>query len=160
VHVEAKKKVVAGMFARKSREPAQVDACVVLDPIIDGARRALETYLGGARGKGDAQIALGADRKPVIELRWWGEIPAETFGRIHHLPPDYLAAIMAGLRDRGLLDVEGHLTESGRATKDRIETLTDALAEAPYAALDAVEVDELVACLAPIASRLRETGSR
>lgn len=82
VHVEAKKKVVAGMFARKSHEPASVAECVVLDPTIDRARLALETYLGGARGKGDAQIALGQDRKPVIELRWYGELPAEVFGRL------------------------------------------------------------------------------
>lgn len=82
VHVEAKKKVVAGMFARKSHEPAQVPTCVVLDPAIDRARLALETYLGGARGRGDAQIALGAARNAVVDLRWQGELPADVFGRI------------------------------------------------------------------------------
>ena len=51
-------------------------------------------------------------------------------------------------------------TDAGRATKDRIEALTDTLAEAPYAALDPADLDELVACLEPIASRLRETGSQ
>ena len=63
--------------------------------------------------------------------------PAETFGRIHHLPKPYLASVMAGLRDRGLVDGSGHFTDAGRATKDRIEAMTDRLAEAPYAALDA-----------------------
>jgi 23S rRNA (uracil1939-C5)-methyltransferase len=85
VHVEAKAKaknaVIAGMFARKSREPAAVSECVVLDPTIDRARLALEAYLGGARGRGDAQIALGHDRKPVIELKWHGELPADVFRR-------------------------------------------------------------------------------
>lgn len=86
--------------------------------------------------------------------------PPESFGRIHHLPPAYLDAVMGRLRDRGLVDVDGHFTDAGRATKDRIESRTDALAEAPYAALSADELVELVEVLEPIASRLRETGSR
>lgn len=81
--------------------------------------------------------------------------PAETFGRIHHLPQPYLASVMAGLRDRGLVDGTGHFTDAGRATKERIEAMTDRLAASPYAALDAVALDELAAVLAPIAGRLR-----
>ena len=50
---------------------------------------------------------------------------------------------MNGLRDRGLLDAPGHLTDAGRATKDRIESLTDALAEAPYDGLEPLELDQL-----------------
>lgn len=86
--------------------------------------------------------------------------PPETFGRIHHLPASYLAGVMARLRERGILDDAGRFTAAGRATKERVEKLTDALAEAPYAALDADELAELVACLQPIADRLVETGSR
>jgi hypothetical protein len=86
--------------------------------------------------------------------------PAETFGRIHHLPRTYLASVMEGLRDRGIVDAAGHLTDVGRATKDRIEAMTDALAEAPYALLELAEVTELIASLAPIAAKLRKTGSR
>ncbi|MFC6344382.1 DUF4304 domain-containing protein, partial [Nocardioides hankookensis] len=51
----------------------------------------------------------------------------------------------------GLVDAAGRLTEAGRATKDRVEALTDVLAEAPYDGLTAAELDELVACLEPIA---------
>ena len=83
-----------------------------------------------------------------------GVHPAETFGRIHHLPKPYLASVMAGLRERGLVDASGHFTEAGRATKDRIEAMTDALAEAPYAGLEVVEIDELVTVLGPITARL------
>ncbi|MBL0747687.1 SCO6745 family protein [Nocardioides baculatus] len=81
--------------------------------------------------------------------------PAETFGRIHHLPQPYLASVMAGLRDRGLVDGTGHFTDAGRATKERIEAMTDRLAASPYAALDPDALDELAAVLAPIAGRLR-----
>ena len=89
-----------------------------------------------------------------------GIYPAESFGRIHHLPKARLAAVMDGLRDRGLLDASGRLTDAGRATKDRIESLTDALAEAPYEGLDSFELDELVILLEPIAGRLQATGSK
>ena len=88
-----------------------------------------------------------------------GIYPAESFGRIHHLPEARLAAVMDGLRDRGLVDASGHLTDAGRATKARIESLTDALAEAPYDGLEPRELDELIASLEPIAGRLQEAGS-
>lgn len=81
--------------------------------------------------------------------------PAETFGRIHHLAEPYLAQVMAGLRGRGLIDEGGHFTEAGRATKDRIEAMTDRLAEAPYARLEAGDLDELVTALGPIAARVQ-----
>lgn len=62
---------------------------------------------------------------------------------------------MAGLRERGLVDASGHLTDAGRATKGRVESLTDVLAEAPYEALAAAEVDDLIASLQPLAQRLQ-----
>jgi hypothetical protein len=86
--------------------------------------------------------------------------PAESFGRIHHLPEARLAEVMGDLRDRGLLDTSGRFTETGRATKDRIESLTDTLAEAPYDGLEAPELDELISLLAPVSARLQETGSQ
>ena len=63
--------------------------------------------------------------------------PPESFGRIHHLPKQRLAAVMAGLRDRGLVDADGRFTDAGRETKQRIEALTDELAAPPYDALSA-----------------------
>ncbi|HEV2798671.1 MAG TPA: MarR family transcriptional regulator [Nocardioides sp.] len=86
--------------------------------------------------------------------------PPETFGRIHHLPKPYLASVMARLRGRGFVDATAHFTAAGRATKDRIEALTDALAEAPYAALSPEELDELMTLLGPLAARLGEEWSR
>jgi hypothetical protein len=85
--------------------------------------------------------------------------PPESFGRIHHLPPPYLAAVMDGLRARGLLDERSRFTAAGRAAKDRIEELTDRLAQPPYDGLSPAELDEVDAVLAPIAARLQETGS-
>ncbi|MBZ5737151.1 SCO6745 family protein [Nocardioides mangrovi] len=116
--------------------------------------------------RGDGHIvALMSERVAGLEAHVllaldMGIHPAESFGRIHHLPEPTLAALMAGLRDRGLVDADGRFTDTGRATKDRVEALTDVLAEAPYDGLDADELDELVAALEPIASRLRQTGSQ
>jgi hypothetical protein len=115
--------------------------------------------------RGDGHIAaLVSERIGGIEAHVLSALdmeiyPAESFGRIHHLPEAYLAEVMDGLRDRGLLDASGRFTEAGRATKDRIESLTDTLAEAPYDGLEPHELDELIATLEPISTRLKATGS-
>ena len=86
--------------------------------------------------------------------------PPESFGRIHHLPKKRLAAVMDGLRERGLVDTDGRFTDAGRETKQRIEALTDELAAPPYDALSPAELDELVAELEPITATLVAAGSR
>jgi hypothetical protein len=82
------------------------------------------------------------------------DMPAEQFGRIHHLPAAQIAAVIAGLRDRGLIGGDGWLSEQGRAAKQRIEALTDDLAAKPYDALEPGELDELMALLEPLAALL------
>jgi hypothetical protein len=116
--------------------------------------------------RGDGHIAalvserIGGTEAHVLSALASGIYPAGSFGRIHHLPPARLAEVMDGLRDRGLLDVSGRFTDAGRATKDRIESLTDALAEAPYAHLGPRDLDQLIALLEPISTRLAATGSK
>ncbi len=77
---------------------------------------------------------------------------AEEFGRIHHLPEAQLAAVVDGMRGRGLVDAAGGFTDAGRETRQRIEARTDELAAPAYAVLSADELDELVAGLEPIAA--------
>ncbi len=77
---------------------------------------------------------------------------AEEFGRIHHLPRARLTAVVDGLRGRGLVDAAGGFTDAGRATRQRIEALTDELAAPAYDVLSADELDELAAGLEPIAA--------
>jgi hypothetical protein len=115
--------------------------------------------------RGDGHIValvsegIGATESHVLNALDLGIHPAESFGRIHHLPEARLAEVMDGLRARGLLDEEGRFTDDGRATKARIEALTDRLAEAPYDALDEPAVEELMTCLQPLSARLAATGS-
>ena len=82
------------------------------------------------------------------------DMPAEDFGRIHHLPGAQLAAVIDGMRDRGLIDDDGWLSEPGRVVKQRVETLTDNLAAKPYENLEPGELDALMAMLEPLARRL------
>jgi hypothetical protein len=82
------------------------------------------------------------------------DIPAEKFGRIHHLPAAQIAAVIDGMRDRGLIGDDGWLTEEGRAVRQRVEDLTDDLAAKPYEILTPDELEELMALLEPLAALL------
>jgi 23S rRNA (uracil1939-C5)-methyltransferase len=86
VHIEATHKgVVVGMFGKRTRTPAPVDTCLVLDPVLDRARAGLTAVLEGAHGKGEAQLSLGTpspDRRAVIDLRWSGDLPGSVFARL------------------------------------------------------------------------------
>ena len=115
--------------------------------------------------RGDGHIAalvseqVGGTEAHVLSALDMDIYPAESFGRIHHLPEARLAEVMGGLRERGLLDDTGRFTDAGRATKDRIESLTDTLAAAPYEALAPLELDLLTSLLEPISARLEAMGS-
>ncbi|MEU7875866.1 MarR family transcriptional regulator [Dactylosporangium sp. NPDC049140] len=80
---------------------------------------------------------------------------AEEFGRVHHLPKAQLAAVVDGLRGRGLVNAAGGFTDAGRETRERIEALTDELAAPAYDVLSADELDELIASLEPIAAAVK-----
>ena len=60
--------------------------------------------------RGDGHIAallseqIGGTEAHVLSALDSGIYPAESFGRIHHLPKVRLAEVMDGLRKRGLLD--------------------------------------------------------
>jgi len=116
--------------------------------------------------RGDGHIAalvgarIGGTEAHVISALAMGIYPAETFGRIHHLPKQRLATVMDGLRERGLVDTDGRFTDAGREIRRRIEALTDELAAAPYEALTAAELDELIAVLEPITAKLVAAGSQ
>jgi hypothetical protein len=80
--------------------------------------------------------------------------PAQSFGRIHHLPQPQVAAVVDGMRARGLIGDDGWLSERGREVRRRVEALTDDLAAKPYESLDARELDVLIAELEPLAALL------
>jgi len=115
--------------------------------------------------RGDGHIAalmanrIGGTEAHVLVALDLG-MPAEKFGRVHHLPAAQLSAVVDGMRSRGLVTPEGTFTDAGRETKSRIEHLTDQLAVAPYLGLTTRELGLLVTALEPIAAALNATGSR
>ncbi|WP_234307361.1 MULTISPECIES: SCO6745 family protein [unclassified Streptomyces] len=116
--------------------------------------------------RGDGHIAalvaarIGGTEAHLLSALEQGIHPPESFGRVHHLPKERLAAVMGGMRERGLIDTEGRFTDAGRTTKQRIETLTDELAAPPYEALSSTELDELITELEPLTATLVAAGSR
>jgi len=68
--------------------------------------------------------------------------------------------VVDGMRARGLIDASGWLSDAGRTTKERIESLTDDLAAPAYSSLEPGELDQLIADLEPITATLEAAGSR
>ncbi|MDQ6927576.1 MAG: MarR family transcriptional regulator [Actinomycetota bacterium] len=87
-------------------------------------------------------------------------MPAEEFGRVSHLPKAQLAAVVDGMRARGLIGTDGWLTAAGRQTKERVEALTDELAAPAYDNLEPRELDQLIDDLEPLAAALVAASSR
>jgi hypothetical protein len=86
---------------------------------------------------------IGGSEAHVLLALSWG-LAAEAFDRLHHLPRPYVAAVVDGLRARGLVDDDGRFTDAGRDTSRQIEATTDALAARAYDVLDAAELAELI----------------
>lgn len=121
------------------------------------------TLLREHRGDGHitALVAQGIGGTEAHVLHALAEgIPAEKFGRVHHLAAARLAAVVVAMRARGLIEASGWLSDAGRESKERIESLTDDLAAPPYDSLTSSELDQLIADLEPISATLDAAGSR
>jgi hypothetical protein len=119
------------------------------------------TLLREHRGDGHvaALVTAGIDGQEahVLAALSMGMAP-EEYGRLNPLTPQQLAAVVNGLRARGLVDASTAFTAAGRDTKDRIESVTDALAAPAYDCLAPDEVDQLTADLEPLAARIDAAG--
>lgn len=121
------------------------------------------TLLREHRGDGHiaALVAAGIGGTQAHVLHALSQnIPAEKFGRVHHLAADRLAGVVGGMRARGLIDACGWLSDGGREIKERIESLTDHLAASAYSSLEPSELGQLIADLEPISATLDAAGSR
>jgi hypothetical protein len=121
------------------------------------------TLLREHRGDGHiaALVAAGIGGTEAHVLHALSEnIPAGKFGRVHHLAADRLAGVVDGMQARGLIDASGWLSDAGRTSKERIESLTDILAAPAYSSLEPGELDQLIADLEPISATLDTAGSR
>src|SRR6201995_3598375 len=82
------------------------------------------------------------------------DMPAHKFGRIHHLPEAQIAAVIDGMRDRGLIGEDGWLSEQGRAAKQRVGALTQDLAAKPPEIRGLGDLAELMPTIEPLAALL------
>jgi 23S rRNA (uracil1939-C5)-methyltransferase len=90
LHVESDKrgKIAVGFYADESHDIVEVDRCIALAPELDAARAKLATLIEGAKGRGEALLALGSNssaststRGVVLSLTWTGELPPAFFAR-------------------------------------------------------------------------------
>ncbi|HEX3771609.1 MAG TPA: TRAM domain-containing protein [Polyangiaceae bacterium] len=90
VHVRASSRgrATVGMHEARSHDPVAVDVCAVLLPALEAARAALPAIFEGSVGRGDAQLALGERGRPVIDVRWEGELPPPVFARLERAVED------------------------------------------------------------------------
>ncbi len=73
--------LVIGFFGAGTHDPILVQRCVVLDPALEEARRALPALLAGTRGRGEIQLALGVGGKPVAEIVFERDLAPEIYAR-------------------------------------------------------------------------------
>lgn len=114
------------------------------------------------RGDGHvaALLSMGISGTEAHVLHALSEgMPAEDFGRVSHLPHAQLAAVVDGMRARGLVGADGWLTSAGRHVKERVESLTDELAAPAYDILEPDELSRLIEDLEPLADVLVAAGS-
>jgi len=89
-----------------------------------------------------------------------GAIPAEVLQRSRDWPNDEWAAGVRGLQSRGLLQQGETLafSEQGKQVRDRIESQTDVLSMAPYAALGVDACDKLRSIGRPFSKAVVDGG--
>lgn len=78
-------RVLVGYRPPRSHAVHDVGDCLVLDPRLSRVFADLRDVLARERGDGEAQVALGANGRPVVELRWNGELGGATFAAIDAL---------------------------------------------------------------------------
>jgi hypothetical protein len=119
------------------------------------------TLLREHRGDGHltALVSAGIDGQEahVLHALSQGTTPQE-YGRLNPLTPAQLAAVINGLRTRGLVDATPALTPTGHETKAHIESITDALAAPAYNTLTPDEIALLTTDLEPLAARIASVG--
>jgi hypothetical protein len=85
-------------------------------------------------------------------------VPAEVLRDNRGWSDAAWSAGLARLADRGLLEIDGTATGAGRALHQRVEALTDSLAEVPFRALSDVEVNALYGVLRACAAEVQASG--
>lgn len=119
------------------------------------------TLLREHRGDGHvaALVTAGLDGcEALITMTATGTVPRALMQQARGWTDDDWSAATGRLRDKGWLDADGDLTDDGRAGREEIEHLTDALAAAPWRLLGNESCSQLAALLEPITDRIFDAG--
>lgn len=121
------------------------------------------TLLREFRGDGHIAALVTAGIGPCEALilhEAGGEIPPGFSMRITRQVPDAeWEAAVDRLRERGLLDASGALTDRGRVHREEVEARTDELAAPPWDRIGRERADRLRALVRPFSSALVEAGT-
>ena len=122
-----------------------------------------QTLLREFRGDGHIAALVAGELTGIEALvvhAATGYLPASTLRKTRQWSEEQWAAAVTALQDRKILDPgdELTLTEEGRAHRQRIEDVTDRLAEPAYAALGEEGVTRLIEVGKPLAAAVIEAG--
>jgi hypothetical protein len=115
------------------------------------------TRIRESRGDGHVACLVEADLDgPAshLSVRGDGEKVRKRYGALRGWTDAEWDASARSLRERGLLDDDGTLTEAGRQLRDHLEARTDALAAAPWVALGAPIAEQLRRTMGPLVRRI------
>jgi hypothetical protein len=119
------------------------------------------TLLREHRGDGHVAVlsTLGVSgRESNVLHAAAGRVPKEMIMRSRDYDEELWGHYRERLARRGLLDVDGALTDAGRDLKQRIEETTDRLALSALDALDDDEIERLFRSLTPITRKVVAAG--
>lgn len=119
------------------------------------------TILRESRGDGHVAALVGAGITPCqacVTISAAGGPSKASLQSARRWSDDEWAEAEEQLRERGLLDADGVLTEAGRATRQEVEDTTDRLAEQGWAALGDEPAQELDRLIRPITGALMGAG--
>ncbi|MQY09640.1 SCO6745 family protein [Actinomadura macrotermitis] len=150
----------AAALARRAAEAAQtagrpLAAANAALPWPDEPHQVLwqaATILREHRGDGHVAALLTAGLDPaesLVSFAAFGAAPEKVFASRGWSEREWKEAAER-LRERGLLDAAGELTEPGRRVRRDIETRTDELALGPWRALGAEDTERLAELLGPV----------
>jgi len=70
-------------YRRASSHTVQdIASCLVLDPRLDAVLQALRDLFANEEGQGEVTVALGLDAKPVLDVRWVGDLSGVFFAAL------------------------------------------------------------------------------
>ena len=114
-----------------------------------------------SRGDGHVACLVEAGLDGVechLSLRGDSDRLREVLGPLRGYDDAVFDAAVERLRDRGLLDADGALTDAGRSLRERVETRTDELASAPWVAFGEERAEQLRLALEPLVEPVVSSG--